>query len=149
MTRTPLLIAIPLPPIELYIRTGTTPSDDHRIQFSPGLGYTLLRRGDEQVAALSRNPHALANRESSAAGSWGWPPWIRVSAAFGYNSLVRHSDIDAAGSFALRPLGWHHHGNALTCMTQFPVISPPLKSEGFRGQGRSATCISRVLSGGP
>src|ERR1700740_605089 len=53
MTRTPLLIAIPLPPIELYIRTGTTPSDDHRIQFSPGLGYTLLRGSDvDSVDAL-------------------------------------------------------------------------------------------------
>src|ERR1700739_1192531 len=53
MTRTPLLIAIPLTPIELYIRTGTTPSDDHRIQFSPGLGYTLLRGSDvDSVDAL-------------------------------------------------------------------------------------------------
>jgi hypothetical protein len=108
-----------------------------------------LRRGDEQVAALSRYPHALAKRESSAAGSWGWPPWIPVSAAFGYNSLVRHLDIDAARSFALTLQSCGHHGNAFTYMTQFPVISPPLKSEGFRGQGRSATCISRVLSGGP
>src|SRR5713101_8224041 len=39
MIRTPLLIAAPLPPlIELYSRSRTTPSDDHRISIFAGIG---------------------------------------------------------------------------------------------------------------
>src|SRR5271169_1245627 len=52
MTRTPSLIAIPLPPlIELYRNRGANLAMATEFQFFPGLGYTLGIRNDTDRSA--------------------------------------------------------------------------------------------------
>src|SRR5713101_4259773 len=73
MTRTPLLIAVPLPPlIELYSISGTTPSDDHRISIFPGIGLHPRNAGIQ-------GPGVSATVPNSCHRAGPGPPLSRLS----------------------------------------------------------------------